>query len=95
MRGKQLSTTSEAKADILGDLWVGYRDKETFTDFIEYSDLALPLAYCISNKIVDATPKAQMFIDESWSLLLEALGVEDEGFDTFEDLLIASGQDEI
>ena len=82
-----MSTPIETKCEILSDLWIDYRGEETFTDFIEYNDLALPLAFAIANGIVNITPKAEMFITESFELLLAALGIEDEGFDSLEDML--------
>lgn len=82
-----MSTNIETKCEILADLWVDYRGEETFEDFIEYNDLALPLAFAVANSIVNITPKAEMFISESFELLLAALGIEDEGFESLEDML--------
>ena len=82
-----MNTNIETKCEILADLWIDYRGEETFTDFIEYNDLALPLAFAVANDIVKITPKAEMFITESFELLLAALGAEDEGFESLEDVL--------
>lgn len=82
-----MSTNIETKCEILSDLWIDYRGEETFEDFIEYNDLALPLAFAVANSIVNITPKAEMFISESFELLLAALGIEDEGFESLEDML--------
>jgi len=75
------------KVQILADLWMEYRDDEEFKDFIEYSDLALPLSYAISNGIVESTLMAQGFVEETWNLFLAGLELEDTGFDTLEDVL--------
>jgi hypothetical protein len=85
-----MTTPIETQCEILGELWSQYRGDETFEQFIAYSDLALPLAYSISSDIISITPKAQMFIEESWLLLLEALGVEDLSFSDLNDLFDAS-----
>lgn len=82
-----MSTDYKTRCEILTDLWIEYRTEETFEDFIEYNDIALPLAFCISNRIVISTPKAEMFINESFELLLAAIGIEDEGFESLNDLL--------
>lgn len=82
-----MSTDYKTRCEILTDLWIEYRTEETFEDFIEYNDIALPLAFCISNRIVTSTPKAEMFINESFELLLAAIGIEDEGFESLNDLL--------
>lgn len=80
-------TSIEAKAGILSDLWMNYRDDVEFIDFIEYNDLGLPLAYLVDSGIVELTPKAQAFLEETFDLLLASLGVEDTGFQTLDDVL--------
>ena len=64
-----------------------YRTDEEFKDFIEYNDLALPLAYSILNGIIESSPLAEQYINESWNLLLAGLEVEDTGFESLLDLL--------
>ena len=64
-----------------------YRKDADFSDFIEYSDLGLPLAYAISNDVVKSTPMAQQFIEETFDLFLAGLEIQDEGFETLEDIL--------
>jgi hypothetical protein len=72
---------------ILAELWLGYRDDEQFSDFTEYNDLGLPLAYAIANDIVKSSEMAQRFIEETFDLLLAGLGIEDTGFDELDDIL--------
>ena len=82
------TTPYSNKCEILADLWMDYRNEEEFTDFIDYNDLGLPLAYAITHGIVESTLTAQGFIDEAWNLFLAGLGIEeDTGFDTLEDVL--------
>jgi hypothetical protein len=80
-------TTPSNKAFILGELWINYRQDEEFVDFIEYNDIGLPLAYMVSNNIVETNPMAQGFIDETFDLLLKGLGIEDEDFESLEEIL--------
>lgn len=75
------------KCHILAQLWMDYRDDSEFQDFIEYNDLGLPLAYAISEGIVEKTDIASNFINEAFDILLSALGIEDTGFKSLEDLL--------
>ena len=82
------STTYSDKLSILADLWLNYRQDEEFQDFVEYNDIGLPLAYAIDNAIVDATPIATRFVEETFALLLEGLDIqEDTGFENLDDLL--------
>lgn len=47
-------------------------------DFFEYNDLGLPLAFMIEQKIVESTPVAQVYIEETFELLVESLGLDSE-----------------
>lgn len=78
------------RCDILAEVWVNYKGDPDFEDFISYNDLGLPLAYAIAVDIVHSTPKAEMFVNETFDLLLSALGVEDTNFESLDDLLAAS-----
>lgn len=80
-------TTQENKAIILADLWLNYRDDSEFTDFVEYNDLGLPLSYMIANGIVEKNEIADQFVSETFDLLLAGLAVEDEDFETLDDIL--------
>lgn len=85
------TTDYSDKVTILADLWMSYRNEPDFEDFIDYNDIALPLAYCISNNIVVSTPLAETFINESFDLLLGALDIdEDTGYTSLDELLTLS-----
>jgi hypothetical protein len=81
------STDFSDKCAILGDLWLNYRDDENFSDFVEYNDLGLPLAYLIVSGIVTPTDRAVTFVDETWDLLIQGLEIEDTGFASLDELL--------
>lgn len=82
------STPFSNKCEILSDLWIQYKSDPDFSDFIVYNDLGLPLAYAVASGIVETNPKLEMFIGETWDLLLSALDItEDTGFDTLTDVL--------
>jgi hypothetical protein len=79
------------KCNILAELWLGYRQDEQFRDFIEYNDLGLPLAYAFSNELATPTVIAERYIEESYDLLLEALGLPDSAlFESLEEMLDTS-----
>lgn len=80
-------TTQSNKMNILADLWLNYRDDEEFTDFVEYNDLGLPLAYAISNNIVESNEIVEQFINETFALLLAGMGIDDADYETLEDIL--------
>jgi hypothetical protein len=69
-------------------VWLTYRNDTEFADFISYNDLGLPLAYALSTDVVKSTPKVEAFIDETFSLLLAGLGIdEDKGYEFLDDIL--------
>ena len=84
-----MTTTFSNKAIILADLWLNYRDDTEFQDFVDYNDLGLPLAYAIANGVIEASPMATNFIDETFDLLLQGLGLEDTVFHSLDEILEA------
>ncbi len=83
----KITTTFSNKCYILGELWMSYRDDEQFSDFIEYNDIGLPLAYMIDSKIVEPTEIAQAFVTETFDLFLKSLEIEDTGFEDLDEVL--------
>lgn len=79
-----MTTTIENKTAILADLFLNYRGDEEFTDFISYNDIGLPVAYAIDNGIVKGTDLSEQFINETFELLIAALGIKDVGFETLD-----------
>jgi hypothetical protein len=88
-----MTTSFENKTVILADLWLNYRNDEEFQDFISYNDMGLPLAYAISEGIVQSTETAEGFINETFDLFLAGVGVDDTGFETLDDVLMAESTD--
>jgi hypothetical protein len=66
---------------------MNHRGDEEFRDFIEYNDLGLPLAYAIAENVVAVSDKAKLFVEETFDVFLGGLEIDDEGFETLEDVL--------
>ena len=77
----------ENKSTILAELWMNYREDGQIKDFIEYNDLGLPLAYLITNEIVIPTNQADIYINESYDLLVAALEVEDLEYESLDEMM--------
>ena len=84
-----METTFDNKASILADLWLNYRDDPEFTDFIEYNDIGLPIAYALANNLVLPTPLAEKFVNETFDLLIAALEIDDSDFETLDEMFTA------
>lgn len=81
-------TSFTNKCNILAQLWMDYRHDEEFKDFIEYNDIGLPLAYLISEGIIDnPNDQSSRFVIEAFDLLLAGLDIEDTGFKTLDEML--------
>lgn len=80
-------TTDENKISILADFYSKYRDDEEMEDFFDYNDLGLPMAYLVSEDLVSIKDKGNIYISETWALLLESLEIQDMGFENLEQVL--------
>lgn len=81
-------TDFSKKCEILGDLWLEYRNDENFEDFIEYNDIGLPIAYAVSTGLAKVEPQGELYINETWDLFIEALGVDsEEEWDSLDEML--------
>ena len=78
------------RCEILSDLWLNYKADDEFKDFIVYNDLGLPLAYSLAEGIVEPTEIATRFVNETFELLLAGLGLEDDEFETLDQMLVAA-----
>ena len=76
---------------ILADLWANYRGDKELKDFMEFNDLGLPLAYMAAEGLADPTEGGEKFIHETFEMFLEALGIEDMGFEGLADIFIKAG----
>lgn len=76
--------------EILGTLYVNYKDDEELQDFIEFNDLGLPLAFLASENLCEVSDDGARYITETWALFVESLGLEDIGFETLDQMLSMS-----
>lgn len=81
------TTTFESKSLILGQLWINFKTDDEWMDFMVYNDLGLPLAFAFAEGIINHTPTLEQYINETWDLFIEALGVQDTGFDSIDELI--------
>lgn len=80
-------TPYEIRCNILAELWMDYRQQEDFKDFIQYNDLGLPLGFLVSEGLVAANDRAITMINETFDLLLATLEIEDQGFESLDEML--------
>ena len=86
-----------SKCNILGELWLKYRDEaetnETWSEYFTYSDVALPLSYGISQGFVQMVEGGGLdnFVNESWQIFCELIDIDPDGeYEDIEDAWAAS-----
>lgn len=74
-----MATPFSNKCTILGQYYVTFFETERETDFFKFNDIGLPLAYYIFNGLVDIdgiSDKAKGYIEETWSMIEEAVQLD-------------------
>ena len=84
-------TPFSKRCEILSELWMNHRDDEAFEEFIEYNDLGLPMAHLIAESLVEATRQGEIYIDETFDLLLNVLNIDDDDYDSLSEMLSSIG----
>lgn len=67
----------KTKAQILVEFLNRYAQEEAFDDFFAYNDLGLPLAVAVFNDLCELNDKGVSVLEETYTLLLVELEVED------------------
>ena len=83
-------TDFKSKCSILGALYSNYGQDPEFVDFVEFNDLGLPLAYLTSEGLCDLSTDGEKYIEETWILFVQSLGIEDTGFEDIDEMFQAS-----
>lgn len=83
-----MATTDFAnKVGILAEFYVNYKGEPEAEDFFEFNDLGLPIAFLSSEGLVEITEEGVKYINETWMLFLQSLGLEDIGFESLSQVL--------
>ena len=88
---KSSKTSFESKLEILGQLSSAAKEGDELTDefieFVSQHDLGLPLAYLASEGLCSLSDQGISYISETWTALLKLCEMEDQGFESLEDIL--------
>ena len=83
-------TGFKSKCVILGSLYANYGQDPEFRDFVEFNDLGLPLAYLSSEGLCELSTDGERYIEETWTLFIKSLGIEDTGFEDIDEVFQAA-----
>jgi hypothetical protein len=78
----------------MADLWLNHRSDVDFEDFIEYNDIGLPLAYAFAEGLATPTEIGTRFVEETYSLFLEAIEIPDKEYESLDDMFLETAPDE-
>jgi hypothetical protein len=79
------------KAGILGELWINYRDDEDFSNFIEYNDIGLPLAYFVAEGLVnEPTTLGEQYIIETFEMFAQAMDMTEEEIEVLDEISLVA-----
>lgn len=81
------TTDFSNKVQILASFYMNYRDEKNVSDFIEFNDLGLPLAFLSAEGLAEITEQGIQYIEETWNLLMDMFEIEDTGFESLDQLL--------
>jgi hypothetical protein len=73
-----MSTNIKHKIFILSELWQEYKGDSDWSDFFDYNDIGLPMAFMIDQKLVKETNAGRKYINQTFELLVETLGFDDD-----------------
>jgi len=76
------------KIAVLADLYLNYRDEEQFKEFADYNDIGLPIAHLVHTGLCNMNKEGEMYVEETYDLLVTAMGVDpEESYETIEDMI--------
>lgn len=83
----EIATTSFSnKCEILADIWLNHREDPDLKDFIEDNDIGIPLGYILSEKLAEPIAESVKYIEQTFSLLLTKLELDDLGWNYFDEM---------
>ena len=78
----------DRKVGVLADLYLNYRDEDQFKEFADYNDIGLPIAHLVHTGLCNMNKEAEVYVEETYDLLVSAMGVDPEqDYQTIDDML--------
>jgi hypothetical protein len=78
----------DRKIGVLADLYLNYRDEDQFKEFADYNDIGLPIAHLVHTGLCNMNKEAEVYVEETYDLLISAMGVDPElDYQTIDDML--------
>lgn len=82
-----MATTFSNKVKILSGIYFQHKDNPVFSEFVRFNDLGLPLARLVDVGLCSLEGEGELYINDTFNNLIEAIDTEDTGFATLEEIL--------
>jgi hypothetical protein len=71
-------TTFSTKCEILGTLWLWYKDtdNEDWSEFFSWADVGLPLAYASWQNLSTLKPEGKNTVEETWTEFCTMISID-------------------
>lgn len=89
-RKATMTTTFDNKVEILAEIFVD--ENPEWDNYRKFHNLGLPYAYGVVMGYFEPTEGVTRFIEQTWDWTIADHKIEDKGFESFEDLLLAIQQ---
>jgi hypothetical protein len=73
------------KTGVLAQLWIDFREDDSFSAFMQYNDIGVPMAYYIAEGLVNPTPLGEQYVEESLDMMFKLLEITEEEVEQLED----------
>jgi hypothetical protein len=81
------------KCEILSQLWYDFKGDEQMEDFFDYNDFGLPMACFVHEEIFPISPRAEIYISETFDLLIAALELDiEKEYESLDEMLFEAGK---
>jgi hypothetical protein len=75
------------KTGILGQLWIDFREDNNFKAFMDYNDIGVPMAYYVSEGLVNGlTPLGEQYVEESIDMMFTLLEITEAEVDELHEI---------
>ena len=74
-----MSTSFSIKCEILAEVHIESDYNSHLEEFARVCDIGLPLAYLINQDLVEPKEQSLKYIDSTWRMLSESLGIDPNG----------------
>lgn len=75
------------KTGILGQLWIDYRDDDSFSAFMDYNDIGVPMAYYVAEGLVTGlTALGEQYVEESIDMMFKLLDITEAEVDELDEI---------